>query len=178
MTQRSYAYLISALADNTTGDITPEVLRDFLDTVVIPDGKISMNGNATATTIGSAGTFVKVAGTTVAGGNGHLTTEGTANRITYTGPENRHFTAMVTVTFKVSAVNQVVSGKLAKNGVVLDDTLVTTLLKASGDEISMICVGDAVLAENDYLEYWITNETNTNDITIVDMYFSAMGMFH
>jgi len=35
---------------------------------------------------------------------------------------------------------------------------------------------DVMLATNDYIELWVTNETDTNAVTVQDAYVFAMGM--
>jgi hypothetical protein len=54
MTIRTHAALTSLFADNITGDISPQDLRDFLDSIMGVYGSINITGGSTGQALGSA----------------------------------------------------------------------------------------------------------------------------
>lgn len=82
-TPRTKSALAALFADNTAGDISPQDLRDFLESMSLPFGEMYVSTPATTTT-GSAGTFGKVAGTTTLG-DANLFDMPANNRLRYTG---------------------------------------------------------------------------------------------
>jgi len=174
--KRSLADLLLLFADNTTGDISPQDLRDLAVSLSNAHGRISIDTPA-ATTIGVAGTFVKAAGSTVASGIGVEFTEGTANRLTYTGTPTRHVHMTANLTLNAIGTNQVVSAAIAVNGVVQSASEAATIIKVSGDGLSLSLAYDLHMTTNDYVEVWVTNETSTGDVTVENLYFHAAAMF-
>lgn len=176
MTQRSYAELIALYADNTTGDISPQDLRDFVDSVRAPHASLSISASA-ETTINVIDQYEKVAGTTVAGAHSHLMTANTAGRITYNGTSDRHFHMVASIAMTSAANNQTIAFRLAKNGTTLADTMIERRVGTGTDIGALAIHGDTVLSTNDYIELYVTNETSTANVTINDLYMFAMGVF-
>lgn len=173
-TARSLAELQTLLADNISGAISPQDLRDFLVSVTPPYGAMSRNV-ASATTIVTPGTYYKAAGTTTVGNVRNMDMP-TDNRLRYTGVSPRHFHIAVTVAMTTASVNNVVGLKIAKNGTVIDSSITRRYVTTGADIGSTALHGDIVLSTNDYLELWVTNESDTDSVTIQELYFFAMGM--
>lgn len=173
-TVRTVATLQALLADNATGDISPQDLRDFLVSVPNPYGAISRNV-AAATTIVTPGTYYKAAGTTTIGNasNFDMPVDG---RLRYTGTTQRHFHIAITVALTTANVNNVVGLKIAKNGTVIDNTVTKRFVSTGADIGSTALHGDVSMVQNDYLELFVTNETDTDTVTIEELYLFAMGM--
>jgi len=143
------------------------VLETAIDT---PYGGYGMAANATATTITSSGTYYKVAGTTTAN-TLYLFTH-TDNRLTYTGTPTHFFRIMASPISMISAgTNVVVSLKFAKNGTVIGYPS-TRKINTGSDVGSASCHFGVSLATNDYIELFITNETNTSTVTVEDLFIS------
>jgi len=175
-TERTLTALLALLADNTTGDISPQDLRDYVVSTLTAHGKLSRLV-AAPTTIATPGTYVKAAGTSQAGSSNHKVTVAD-NRLTYTGDIQRHFHIVATATLQSAANNVRLGVKVAKNGVPMDDSLVAALFKATGDEIPLACHADCQMVNGDYIEVFVTNETDPSNVTMTECYFFAMGFLN
>jgi hypothetical protein len=121
-----------------------------------------------ATTIGTAGVYVKAAGTTT------LETTPAAvqftmpsdNRLTYTGTETRKFRVTATCSVTSASDAQLLGFALAENGAVADKTTIQRHFVTGANEAAMTLHGLFELAENDYIELFVTNETDTNAVTV------------
>lgn len=137
--------------------------------------------NSTATSISVAGTYVKGAGTTSETHASSTFTTSTSNRITFTGTESRvgHIVMQATVSL-TSGTNQGIGIALyhwddsAGTGSLLPHSECITTI-ASTDSAQITSHADAVLEENDYIELWIANHTNTNNVLIEYAYLFVMG---
>jgi len=127
-------------------------------------GHMYMQNNATATTIGATGTPVKVAGTTVVGPTTEKFTH-TANRLTYAGAIQRRFRVSVVSSFSAGSNNEV-GTYIAKNGSVVDDSETYATANSAGRLENVIAQTVVDLAENDYVEVFVENNTAATDITV------------
>lgn len=176
MTQRTYSELIAQFPDNTTGLITPADMRDFIDSVRSPHGQVHLTAPV-ETSITQIGTYVKVNGTFGLDAHNHLTTPDTTGRITYTGTSARHFHLVSSISMTCAANNQIVSFRIAVNGVTDAATQLRRKIGTGTDIGSTALHGDEVLSQNDYVELYVANLTSTANITIEDCYLFAVGMF-
>lgn len=128
-----------------------------------------MNANTTATTISTAGVAVKAAGVTTSSG---LTTKftNTDNRATYTGAITRTFRVIATFSL-TSGNNQKIGNYIAKNGVVINESETYVTTTGSGDFINGTVQALVSLTTNDYLEFYVENDTSTQNITVTDLNF-------
>lgn len=131
-----------------------------------------MTNNATATVIGVAGTFVKVAGTTTAGTLNQKFSTGTTQRATYAGAVQESFRVVAFATM-TSGNNQTLRMQVAKNGVPITDSTARFKTTGSGDASSIGTQTFVTLAPTDYVELWATNDTAANNITVTDMSFTV-----
>lgn len=176
MTQRTYSELITQFPDNTTGLITPADMRDFIDSVEVPHGRVSL-ATPVETDITQIGLYTKVNGIFVAGPYSHLTTPDTTGRITYIGPSQRHFHLVTSVSMTCAGNNQTVSFRMAVNGTTDASTQLRRRIGTGTDIGSTALHGDELLTTNDYVELYVANLTSTANITIQDCYFFMVGMF-
>ncbi len=153
------------LSGITTSDSRWEFLHndDIMDTR--PDSLISMQGNSTDTVISGSGTYVLVAGTWVVDTTSQFTST-TAGRATYTAGKD----ARLPVTFScsvepTSGANKLISVKVAMNGTVVDNSKRTALV-SSGDPTSITMPWQETFSTNDYVEVFVTNDTDTVDILV------------
>lgn len=122
--------------------------------------QMHFNNNATATVVGGANTFVKVAGTTSPNAINQKFTH-TNNRLTYTGGINRSF--RVGAVTSVSANNgQIISVRIAKNGVTLSDSESQATISANGRFENLKCQTIIEMTTNDFVEVFVANNSNTN----------------
>ena len=117
-----------------------------------------------ATAVVAANTPIKAAGTTT-----ELQTSGfshTSNRLTYTGTPTLVFNVMAFMSAtKAAGTSADVRYAIAKNGTIVTGCSVTRNTTSSA-EGAMGCGGLVSLATNDYVELWIENLTNGDDVTV------------
>jgi hypothetical protein len=122
--------------------------------------QMHFNNNATATTITAANTFAKVAGTTTPNAINQKFAHAN-NRLTYTGGINRSFRVGAVVS--VSANNgQIVSVRVAKNGVTLADSESQATISANGRFENLKCQTIIEMTTNDFVEVFVANNAVTN----------------
>lgn len=185
-TVRTTATLLSSqFADGQAANsITANDLRDLIVSLRPSFGECAMQGNSTATVIASAGAYVKVGGTTSLSGNELLFDNNSTNtgRLRYTGAPNRMVLFSASCSFLVAANNQVVSFKgflfdtSGGSGAVINSSLVTRKITASGELGAATVQGSALMSVNDFLEVHVTNETATNNVTVADFNFQAFAL--
>ena len=178
-TQRSLSELQTILADNTTGDISPQDLRDFLISMKNPCGGLYVTTPA-GTVIGTPGTYELVAGTTAQSDESslYLVTASSAGRLTYTGTKDMHFHVVCTLSLTCTQNNRTLSVRILKNGTTPLVHSTANLRIGTGSDIRFMAVhADTMLMQNEYLEAQVTDETGTSTITAEHFYMFIMGMF-
>ena len=128
-----------------------------------------MQGNAAITTITTSSTFVKIAGTTTTGSyveKFDVTT--TNNKAVYTGS--------LTGFYKVNAVVSMTSGNnkelelaIYKNGSILTPSRSKGTSNGGGKAENVACLDIVELQTNDYIELYVANNSNTNNVVCVDL---------
>jgi hypothetical protein len=122
--------------------------------------QMHFNNNATVTAVGGANNFVKVAGTTIPNAINQKFTH-TNNRLTYSGGINRSF--KIGAVTSVAANNaQIVSVRIAKNGVPLSDSESQVTMSANGRFENLKCQTIIEMTTDDYVELFLSNSANTN----------------
>tara|TARA_R110000851_G_scaffold186716_1_gene336117 strand:- start:1436 stop:2284 length:849 start_codon:yes stop_codon:yes gene_type:complete len=135
-------------------------------------GQLTIHGNSTNTTIGTAGTAVLVAGTWAAGINSSFTLT-TAGRMTYTGTTTEVVSVVASVTLlPASGVNQTLTVYIAKDGVVIPTAKISRTV-SSTESANVSLAFNLSLANNDYIELFVANETSTNDVLVTDALFGV-----
>ena len=116
-----------------------------------------------ATTISVAGTYVKAAGTTTSDSLSDVTMPEN-NRLLNDSGSTRLFEVSVHIDAEDGGGNKQLSMKLAKNGTVIDATEVdgeTT----SNHGAHMNLTWAVSLDDEDYIEIWVANNTDTSNVT-------------
>lgn len=122
--------------------------------------QMHFNNNATVTVVGASNTFVKVNGATTPNAINQKFTH-TNNRLTYSGGINRSF--KIGAVCSVSANNgNVISVRIAKNGVPLEDSEAQATISANGRFENLKCQTIIEMTTNDYVELYLANSANTN----------------
>lgn len=171
--------MLALLADNTSGDLSEQDLRDmFVSLQRVPHGRLSLDVAAN-TAIAIAGTYYKAAGTTALAA--HYTDfddgGGADNRLRYTGVDDIHAHIAVSTSMTADSNNQIIGLQLAKNGVAQANTRARHKHATGTDIGSTALHGDFLMSTNDYIELFVTNETSTDPVQIEDLYVFALGMY-
>lgn len=127
-------------------------------------GNLYMLNNATATTITAINTPVKVAGTTTPNTINQKFSHSN-NRLTYTGGLIRDFQVSITATL-TSGNNRVIGLYVAKNGVVISESVMFATTSGTGRAESVACQTILEMQENDYIEMWVENTSSVQDVTV------------
>ena len=177
-TKRTVADMLANLFQDgqAAASITAQDIRDFLVSVHQSHGSFSRNATA-ATTITVAGTYYKAAGTTTIDTSLHdFSDGGVDNRLKYTGTPSRHVNIAAALSMTCGGSNQILGFKLAKNGVVIDNSVARRKI-GTGSDIGGIGVHAHVdMVTDDYIELWCTNETSTATVTIEEVHLMATGL--
>lgn len=135
-----------------------------------------MAGNASETTINTAGVYELVAGVFVGGGVGVEFTESATNgRLTYTGTPDRHMHVVSNFDMTCASNNQVLAFQWFKNGVALPVPVERKV--STGTDIGAASLhADVHLATGDYLELKVANLTSNANVTMKNVCLFVMGM--
>jgi len=138
-----------------------------------PFGVVTIHGNSTATTIAGTASPVLASGVWTPGETENFVAS-TAGRLTYTGAETSRFNinAAVTMLRATGSGSIDVSLYVAHNGSVNATTkCVDSTSHSNRHEVSLPF--SLEMAQNDYIELYIANEENTDDLTVTDAIFMA-----
>lgn len=155
------------IACTTVGDTI-----EISSTDAVSYASVSMAGNATATTIASTATPVKVAGTFTLGDISSGWTGTTDGKLTHTGQTGRHIINAIATLDASSGSNHKISLFIAKNGTVVSTKMTDTI--SSGAPRAIATFANLVLNQNDYLELYVRNESTTDGVIAVNAVLSAL----
>lgn len=155
------------IACTTVGDTI-----EISSTDAVSYASVSMAGNATATTIASTATPVKVAGTFTLGDISSGWTGTTDGKLTHTGQTSRHIINAIATLDASSGSNHKISLFIAKNGTVISTKMTDTI--SSGAPRAIATFANLVLNQNDYLELYVRNESTTDGVIAVNAVLSAL----
>lgn len=164
--------------DNTSGDISPQDLRDLVESMRMSCGSIYVTTPA-ATTINTAGVYEKAAGTTAQNPDAGILRFDTpvSNRLRYTGGPNIHAAVRAAVTMTAASSNVEVGLAIAKNGTVLTPSIIERKIGTGSDKGAVAVQADVDMSTNDYLELYVTNLDGTGSVTINLANLFALGHF-
>lgn len=121
--------------------------------------------------------MVKCAPTTAFDGDATFDNGGANNgRLRYVGTETRMFHVACTFSFSPATVNDTFVLGVAKNGTVIAASRVLMKVSNSGDARSSAIHIMVELATNDYIELYVGNTTDADDLTIHSINLFAMGI--
>jgi hypothetical protein len=119
------------------------------------------------TTISTAGTPVKASATFVVGIQSGFTGD-TTGKIVYNGTSARVAAIHVSATFSpVASNNQEIFIQIAKNGTVEAGSKITRKVDAA-ESANASTFFNVSLAQNDFIELYIGNDTSTDDVVLID----------
>jgi len=179
-TSRTVSALVTNLFQDgqAAGSITPQDLRDLVETCQVKQGSIYLSTAGATTIAGQANVTPSSLTNMVAvetGGTFTLSTAPTANefdmntdgQLRYTGTPttNVFFTASVMLEIVASAVDKELVFAVTKNGTIV------TGAKTGGycprvhtNSVPMSISGYASMATNDYLNLWVGNVDSTDNV--------------
>lgn len=177
MTRRTKAELDVLFANNSTGDISPQDLRDLVDSLTPGHGSI-MLVTPLPTTIPGAGQYVKANGTT------QLSTQTMHrdftmpmnNRLMWSGITSVHCHVVSSLSMSSGGNNVDIGVKLTKNGVEIDHSNLRRKISTGADIGSTAIHGDFQMNPGDYVELYVANLTNTSTITLEEFYLFIVTM--
>lgn len=166
---------LPSLVGITTADLKWQF--DLNNTIPDSDriGSMYMSGNVIPTLFLAAATPTKVLGTTTAGSTIQRFTMTDNNELTY----NDLKTFNASISFSISVVrtsgtgNRLVRFYVYKNGAPL--TGAEQALEVDNRERSVAVIANDIITTGDIYELWISNEDNTNEMTVTEMSCSIMG---
>ena len=126
-----------------------------------------MNGNETATTITTVGTAVKVAGTTTPA-SFNQKFDHSNNRATYVGSRTRFFKVTATLSVE-SGNNNEIGIYIAKNDTLLTESEIYITTNAGGRAENGMVQTIVELAQDDYVEIFVQNDTSTTDVIVSEL---------
>ena len=135
-----------------------------------PFGNYGVEANSTATVIAGAGTFVKAAGVTTPGSLNQQVTH-TDNRLTmnYDSVAPKTFSVRANISIHSGTTARNVSMEVRKNDAKIGPFRVQGITTATSGEISLSSEAIISLDENDYVEIWVSNLDNTDNVTVTEM---------
>lgn len=130
---------------------------------------MSFTNNATQNAIATTGVFEKIEGTTTASAVNQRFTH-TANRLTYSGGLTRTFIITASTSANSVVTNAVVIlVRIAKNGTTIADSESQATTSASGRNENFYCQTITELVPGDFIELFIANNTNANNLLATEL---------
>lgn len=132
-------------------------------------GLMFFSNNATENPIVTQSLFEKIEGTTTANAINQKFSH-TNNRLTYTGGITKEFIITASVSANSVVTNAVnITVRIAKNGVTIADSESQATTSASGRNENFFCQTIVSLAANDFIEVFIANNTNANNLLATEL---------
>jgi hypothetical protein len=179
-TPRQLPALLTALADNTTAQITPEDIRDMLVSLYPSRGQLELApGGSAPTTFVSSGTYVKIAGTTAidAAVCSTCVSQPADGVLKWEKAQDQVLLANATLEVLPAANNKRYTFTFAKNGVAIPTlAFVAYYGNLSGNPAGVFLSGLIPIAENDEISVVVKNDTDTTAITAAVLTMSGVGV--
>lgn len=172
-TNRTLAAILALLADNTTGDISPQDLRDSIISVFANYALIGVAGGATGqTTNATPGTFDKVTGFTTDGlAAGAVAANAVSDKLTVS--VDGVYLIMWQAAFSGTA-NAVMEGRIYGGGAAATLGRWANTLDAAGAKNSVSTFAIMSLTAADDIEAYVTSDGASDTFTPVDMCLAAI----
>ena len=159
------------LADNS---IAAQQIRDLIVSL-LPSVVALYFSTAVETVIGAPNTKVLALGTTTLTSSAHGIDMPQNNRIRYTGVTEKHFIIDVAISTLAAGNNKTIEYQLFKSGIALPETLMSEV-HGTGDDHGNIAISTNVhLSPNDYIELFVSNETDATNLTVLNGTMNLLG---
>ena len=167
-TRRTVAALQALLANNVAGDISPQDVRDFLVSTSPAFGELYLT-SAIETVISSAGVAVKALGTTAEVVSSSDVTVSVGNRLTYTAAPTIKAKVTASLSMQCAANSKNLAISFAKNGTQIANSVINRKVGTGTDTGAAALQTTVELAQNDYIELFVQNDDDTNNVTITKL---------
>lgn len=180
-TQKTLSAIYTLLADNTTGAVSPQDVRDALESWRMSHGQIyipAVNATSTALTQNIYAEVTGPAWTLTVGAASHNFDESGGNgRLTYTGvnPVTVHCALSYSMEL-ASGTNSTISVTMGVNGTADAAAEQRRKIGTSSDVGAGACHLITTLTNGDYLSMFVKNNSNNNDVVVVSANLQAIGM--
>ena len=171
-TQRTVAALQAILADNVTGDISAQDVRDMLVSLAPDHGEMYISTSA-ATTVSVKDTWYPISGTWALTGGAKNFSAG-ASGLQFDGDEARLFRLAGTGSF-TGGTGDTLEFAFAKNGTVITPSIIRRKL-GSSDVGAAAIVSHATLDTGDQVSVYGRNTTDTSDFTCLLGVIDVLGI--
>lgn len=174
-TQRTLDQIYALLADNTTGAISPQDLRDAVATLS-PGGADMYVVTPVETSIAAVNTWSPDASVYTFGFGVHWSMP-TNGRMTYNGASQRACYLHAALSFTAAANNKLVEVGFLHNGAIVASSAITRRVGTGADVGAMSIVAiDPVVVAGDYFQVAVRNLTDNTNITIERCNFIAWDL--
>jgi hypothetical protein len=178
-TQRTVAAILALLADNTTGDISPQDLRDFAVSWRPSHGQIHVPAAAAAAvTVSNTSTYYEATAPAWTLSSGaHLFDESAGNgRLTYTGAEPIRAFVACSLSMTVAGSNDVIHWRLGLNST-SDPASEVQRKVGTGSDVGAVAVHLLeTMTNGDYVSLWVRNATASDNVTVEVASIQVIGM--
>lgn len=176
-TQRTASALTTLLADNSTGNINEQDLRDVLVSLQPDTGQIYEQSNATATTVAAGSTWYEVtlSGTALTSGARNFDSPA-SGQLRYTGTPDRVFLIVANFSVSSGSANQALEFGIGLDGTIDATSVIITDSGAISTDRAMSLSFLITLSTNEYVSLMVQNTTGANDVTVSDLTMQAIGM--
>lgn len=153
------------LADNTSQQISPQDLRDMMETLRNGHGEMSIT-SPSATSFSDSTSYVVAAGTWTLSSGAYNWAMDVNGQLKYTGAADRMVHVAVSVSMSSSAANMIPYIAVAKTGSRLVPSTIVRKMGGTGDVGSTALHAFTTVSTNDYFTIIIRNSTWTTSQTI------------
>lgn len=178
-TPKVLSALLAELPDNTTGDISPEDIRDCVVSLYPSRGQLELaSGGSAATTFVSSGTYVKVAGTTALDTSVCTSCVSQPSNGVLKLLKNVDQVVLVNATLEVlpASNNKRYTFTFAKNGTAIPGLAFTAYYgNLSGNPAGVFLSGLVSMTYNDELSVVVKNDSDTTSMTASVLTISLVG---
>jgi hypothetical protein len=168
-TQRDVATIMSLLADNTAGAISPQDIRDAFFTWRMGHGQLYVAAaDAAAVTISDTTNYFEATNPVWTASSGlHWYDESDGNgRLTYTGVADVVVHIAATISFTCASSNQVIHSRIGKNGTTDAASEVQLKVGTGTDVVSTAMHLVTTMSTGDHLSVWFRNATSSANVTV------------
>ena len=174
-TQRTLSQVLALLADNATGDISAQDMRDAVLSLASDHAGMYISTSA-ATTISTVDVWVDEGSTWTLSPDSHNFSEDTDGRLQYDGAASRHVHVTASASVTSSGNGKTYEIGIAKNGTVYTPSISQRKI-VIGTEVGDVSVTAMIpMDTGDYLTLQVRNVTDDTNATITKANIVAMGM--
>lgn len=174
-TARSISAIKALLADNSTGQISAQDLRDTVETLQLNYGELYTSATE-ATVIPDTDTYVDLAGTWTLGQARNFDESSANGRLTYTGTPDIEVILFCVASLTSAGNNDVVHLRLEKNGTAVTSSDSTQKLATGADVATLVSIGLSGVSNGDWITAAVRNETADDNITAQNAHLIAVGV--